>query len=113
MQPNRRLRESLIWLAAAPVVTVAAITLAGCAPYWYQDAALTGFTPLPTQVITEAELILMCGSRTGCTKWLLDAFTVQSFTLADPQQCVIDHEAKHRAGWLHDDRPMVRADCGE
>lgn len=117
MQPNRRLREFLIWLAAAPVITVAAITLAvllsGCASYWYHDPALTGFKELPTQTSTEAELLAMCGSRKGCTKFNTAFRVVQSFLVAGAGNCAVAHEGSHRAGWMHDGREVYKEDCGK
>ena len=117
MQPNRRLREFLIWLSAAPVITVEAIALAvllsGCASYWYHDPALTGFKELPTQIVTERETLAMCGSRKGCTRWLHTDFTVQSFIVVDAGNCAVAHEGMHRAGWMHDGREIYREDCGK
>ena len=96
------------------ILALVVVMLAGCAqPYWYHDPALTGFKELPTQIVTEREVLAMCGSRKGCTRWLFTDFTVQSFLVVGAGDCAVAHEGKHRAGWMHDGREIYKEDCGE
>jgi len=102
------------WLGAAPVTAITiAVLLSSCAGYWYRDPSLVGFKQLPTQIVTQADLVAMCGSTKGCTRWNKHRFIVQSFVLADARDCDVSHEARHRAGWMHDTREVYREDCGE
>src|SRR3990167_1772228 len=94
--------EPLVWIAAAPVVALVAIALAvllsGCATYWYQDPSLSGFEELPNVTATSAQVRAICRSNiplNGCTRWDLNAGTVQSFLLATADECARTHEAKH------------------
>ena len=94
------------------------LMLAGCSPYWVKD--MPDYKPaiILTQYVDQATLQAVCARSeplAGCAMRLRDGIAgptciIYLGPLADA--CTATHEQKHCRGWAHDDRKLVRADCG-
>lgn len=115
----RKKRKNTAGIATS-VFMAATILLAGCAsispPYWQKDRVAYQLVGV-VRVATDDELRTRCNySLTrdlwGCT--ILKAESQQAWILMGPRadQCTLEHEKAHVAGWSHDSRETFSRDCG-
>lgn len=89
--------------------------LSGCAvdPYWTQQ-----INPIEVKHIAHVDMpcgYLLGGKRLdGCWNASANTIEVRKGLNASREECVISHERKHAAGYVHEIREIVFAqDCGD
>lgn len=93
-----------------PRVTILALMTSACAPapYWVKVAE-----PIPLRELSYVEI--PCGREDwlGCTHMVTGDVELRKGLSFSMHECVMSHERRHLAGWIHDARPLFAYDCGD